>query len=625
MMMKLEWKAADGRTRAVNLEPDMTIGRDAGCSLVVDDPSVSRVHAKIVRSDEGLALVDQNSSYGVYVDGRRVPGVKLRAGQEIRLGETTFTCSDPSVTSTRTFTSAENVADVVELRRNYEMLRATFELTRAIGVEHDLDRMLARILDTAFDILSAERGSIEIFRKGTTEIALQTTRARREGDAAEISQTIREEVVRTRRGLIVSDAATDARFSRSRSIWASGVHSAMYVPMLYEDEVRGILHVDSSFATNVFTKTDLALFTAIANHAALAIEASAVRAEVAQVKDEERQRLASILEALPIGVVLLDADHAVLHANPCGRAALATLEAEVDRPLDRLGEWTLDEVVATSARGPVDIYATGDRRTIFQVVASSHRSQIVVALSDVTTVRDRASQAAHAERLALVGQLSGGIAHDFNNFLAVIRSNVELLVEDVQTPGLTADVLSELDVIDQAAQRGARLTDQLLTFSRQRSGTPTAVDLDAVLEGIDPILRRAAPKHSVELELAPDLPRVWMDATQLEQVVMNLVVNARDASPEGRPIRIVTSIEDGGVVVRVSDRGTGMSPELIEHVFEPFFTTKEVGRGSGLGLATVHGVVKDAGGRVEIDSVVGEGTTFTVWFPCKPEKMRRAG
>ncbi|MEQ9497570.1 MAG: ATP-binding protein [Deltaproteobacteria bacterium] len=627
-MSRFVWQSPDGTPHHADVDAGMTIGRDDGCTIVVADRSISRLHARIVRGADGrLILEDNNSSYGVYVGGERRREVPLADGARIRLGETTLTFEGavPVATPTADFPREDDIDDVVSLRRSYEMLRATYELTRAIGVEHDLDRMLERILDTAFDLLSAERGSIALFEKGTTQVARRAARSRK-GDATDpISQTIFEEVARTRRGLIVADAATDLRFSRSQSICATGVHSAMYVPLIYEDHVRGVFHVDSRVATNVFTETDLALFTTIANHAALCVEAMTVREEVSRVQDAERQRLASTLEALPIGVALLGPTRNLIHANPSAQRAFELLGVDPAVPLEKLEAWSLDEIIAMSAHGPVDVHAPPGVHAIFQVVAFEHAAETIVALTDVTIVRDRAAQAATTERLALVGQLSGGIAHDFNNFLAVIRSNVELLVEDVGTPGQTADIMGELEVIDQAAQRGARLTKQLLTFSRQRSGTPSAIEVQGVMSGLRPILDRAAPKHTVNIACPEDLPAIWLDPTQLEQILMNLVVNARDASKEGTAIDVSAAADDGGVALRVSDRGSGMPQSVIDHIFEPFFTTKEVGRGTGLGLATVHGIVKEAGGHVQINSTVGAGTTFVVWFPATSATLQRAG
>lgn len=633
-MGTLSWYGPDGTRRQIEPFDAMTVGRDAACSIVLADPTVSRLHAEFVLQEDGeLVLEDRRSKFGLFVDEARVPRVELTEGVRIRIGATTLRYTTHSLTaravqasSAPIFASAEQIDDVAELRRRYELLRATYELTRTVGVEHDIERMLDRILETAFKLLSAERGSIVLL----DEAGAQTSSVARDRGGVQketqISATMLEEVVRTKMGLVAADAGSDARFGRSASICLRGVRSAMYVPLVYEETVLGVIHVDSSVAANVFTDADLELFTTIASQAALALRASTMRKEVARVREDERRRLELILEALPIGVVLLGPDREVLRSNPSALAALTQLGAAPSAPLRALGDWQLDDVVAASQRGPIDIVAERPR-AIFQVVAVQHQELLIIALADVTLVRDRAAQAAQAERLALVGQLSGGIAHDFNNFLAVIRNNVELLIEDVRTPNSTDDLLYGLDVIEQAADRGAKLTHQLLTFSRHRAGEPAATDIGALATGLEPILRRAVRDHELALDVHGDLPDAWLDPSQVEQVLMNLVVNARDASePDTRITLRVHGADVGrpGVLIEVEDEGAGIPDEIREHIFEPFFTTKAVGRGTGLGLSTIHGIVKAAGGRIDVRSRVGRGSIFAIWVPAMASRSKSA-
>ncbi|MCK4340799.1 MAG: PAS domain S-box protein [Phycisphaerae bacterium] len=242
------------------------------------------------------------------------------------------------------------------------------------------------------------------------------------------------------------------------------------------------------------------------------------------------------------------------------------------------------------------------------------------------------SQLRQAQKMEAIGQLAGGVAHDFNNILTAILGNSELLRERLQAGQRCDEVeLTALQQIDRAAQRAAALTRRLLAFSRRQVVKPEVLDLNRVLSELKSMLRRLIHENVV-LEIIPgaDLPRIRADVGQIEQVVLNLVVNARDAMPDGGALRLETvpvtldehyaATHAGAqpgcyVMLAISDTGCGMSRETREHIFEPFFTTKPVGQGTGLGLATVYGIVQQAGGHVTVESELGQGTRISVYLP----------
>jgi two-component system cell cycle sensor histidine kinase/response regulator CckA len=260
--------------------------------------------------------------------------------------------------------------------------------------------------------------------------------------------------------------------------------------------------------------------------------------------------------------------------------------------------------------------------------ASGKPLRAVGISQDVTERRLLESQFQHAQKMEAVGRLAGGVAHDFNNLLTVILGFCEILLEDLPSGDERGVEVSE---IQRAGLRAAGLTRQLLAFSRKEITEPAILDVNAIVSGMKPMLARLI-REDVKLvyRAAPDLARVLADRGQLEQVVLNLAVNAQDAMPTGGTLTIETAnielddhyasrhfdVTQGAyVMLTVSDSGTGMSAEVLERLFEPFFTTKDVGRGTGLGLASVHGIVSRSGGSVNVYSEVGHGSSFKVYLP----------
>jgi len=254
-----------------------------------------------------------------------------------------------------------------------------------------------------------------------------------------------------------------------------------------------------------------------------------------------------------------------------------------------------------------------------------------VVLTDEINERVRVEQALHeseaqlrqSQKLEAIGTLAGGIAHDFNNLITVISGYTELVLMRAEKGSAAAEDLRQ---VIEASDRAANLTHQLLAFSRKQVLQPTVLDLGDVANGIGPMLRRIIGEHIVlQIHTAPSLARVRADRGQLEQVLLNLAVNARDAMPDGGVLTIGTSniriaaldrrALPRSVSLVVRDTGVGMSDEVKDRIFEPFFTTKDVGKGTGLGLSMVYGIVQQSGGKIVVDSVVGKGTAFTITLP----------
>jgi PAS domain S-box-containing protein len=248
---------------------------------------------------------------------------------------------------------------------------------------------------------------------------------------------------------------------------------------------------------------------------------------------------------------------------------------------------------------------------------------VVVTTRDVTDQVRLEAQFLQAQKLESVARLASGVAHDFNNLLTVILSCSELLLE-----APTERVTEQAEEIAAAADRGRGLTRQLLSFARKEVVAPATLDLSAQVRASEKLLRRLLGEDiELVVEVQAPLWPVRCDPGQIDQVLFNLVVNARDAMPRGGRITVTTANVPGAadaahdemVRLSVSDRGTGISPEVREHLFEPFFTTKPIGKGTGLGLATVQGIIRQHGGRLEVESTPGSGSVFTALLPrCEP-------
>jgi PAS domain S-box-containing protein len=341
------------------------------------------------------------------------------------------------------------------------------------------------------------------------------------------------------------------------------------------------------------------------------------------------QKLAAFPQVNPNPVLEFAADGSLTYSNEAARELARSFGKE-----DLAGVLPADP--GAIAR---DCLATGQKRlreevcidgrtiiwSFFPVVAN----QVVHCYgADVTDVLNLEAQFRHAQKLESVGQLAAGVAHDFNNILTVIQGYSECLLARCQSDSTMSGPLKQ---ISDAAKRAAALTRQLLMFSRKQVIQTKVLDLNSVLQNLaNMLLRLLGEDISLEAEYLPELPLIEADTGMLEQIVMNLAVNSRDAMPKGGKLHIATSLVDinedyaghhpdartgSFVCLSVTDTGCGMDRKTLDRIFEPFFSTKEVGKGTGLGLATVYGLVKQHQGWIEVSSAVGVGTTFRIYFP----------
>ena len=350
------------------------------------------------------------------------------------------------------------------------------------------------------------------------------------------------------------------------------------------------------------------------------------------------RRLAALVEASADAIVLIGLDHRIESWNGGAERiygyrrdeAIGQPVDEVIMPPDRRAELP-DALARLRDAGSETFEVLHMRRdgSEFPVAATASLiadatgalAGISLIARDMTERHELEVQLRQAQKMEAVGQLAGGIAHDFNNLLTVIVGYSRLARARV-SDGQGAAELSE---VERAAERAAVLTRQLLAFSRRQVLDPVVLDLSQVVRDLTPMLERLIGED-IDVEVRSDaaLPGVLADAGQIEQVVVNLAVNARDAMPDGGKLLIETRADGLFVRLAVSDTGVGISPEALPHVFEPFFTTKAVGQGTGLGLASVHGAITQSGGNVRVRSALGVGTTVEISLPATSERPRTA-
>lgn len=347
---------------------------------------------------------------------------------------------------------------------------------------------------------------------------------------------------------------------------------------------------------------------------------------------QSKTELQHVIDTVPEGVLLLGAGGSIHLANPVADQYLTKLMPERENGrLTHLGNRSLPELLRPPPRGLWHEIAC--ENSIFEAIArpvenSLRNDSWVLVLRDVTQERDIQRRAQRQERLAAVGQLAAGIAHDFNNILAVISLYTQIIARMAEIP---APAQERLHTIEQQTKRATDLIQQVLDFSRQSVLERQPLDLLTFVENVVTLLERTLPEHiQIELTHAAGPYFILADPSRMQQVMMNLAINARDAMPEGGRLQIRLSHVQTGKFARmpvrdmppgnwiemaVSDSGSGISLEVLSHVFEPFFTTKEVGQGTGLGLAQVYGIVQQHKGYIDVATKVGRGTTFLLYFP----------
>ncbi len=450
--------------------------------------------------------------------------------------------------------------------------------------------------------------------------------------------------IQTMQPVAIADPRTDPMFRTLRSeVEERGYESAVSLPLVVEGEAIGALTVYASIV-NAFGAIEVELLQHLADDISFKLEVIG-REETRRAAEAERDRLAAVVEQAGESVLITDRDRLIIYANPAfTRITGYELSEVLGRRSDFLaGESQSPESGAAiveairdgkSWAGPTRARRKDGPDTDLAILITPRRDQTgavvgsILIARDVSRERSLEAQLVQSQKLEAIGRLAGGIAHDFNNLLTAISGYSEILKAQLDADDPRSEDVRE---IQRAAARATQLTGQLLAFSRRQILRPQPLDPNAVVMGLEPMLRRLIGED-VEISVRAErgLGSILADPNQLDQVLVNLALNARDAMPAGGRLTIevdeadldeefvavhVGSHPGPHVVVRVSDTGVGMTKEVLAQAFEPFFTTKGPGKGTGLGLSTVLGIMDQSNGYVDVASEPGHGTTFYLYLP----------
>ncbi len=545
-----------------------------------------------------------------------------------------------------------NFRDVTDLHRMEAERQVISEIVHALNETANLDELLRGIHQALKKVLYAENCFVALHDPEGDAFTFPFFAD--QVDAAPAPQKVGRSctafVFRKGSPMLISQNEFD-RLAAEGEVELVGSPSPSWlgVPLKTPTATIGVLVVQHYHTENAYDIRDLEFLSSVGGHIALAIERR--RSEEALRKNEEMFRLLFSYNPLPTWVIdketrrFLEVNDAAVRQYGYSLNEFKSMSVLDLRPEEERARY-LEQLNKIPNEGHYHGHWKHRKKDgkVIQVETISHELEYagrrvrLVVTQDISERQLLEQQLRQSQKMEAVGRLAGGVAHDFNNLLMVIKGHTELLV-NVLPP--SEHYSRKIEQIDRAADRASALTRQLLAFSRLQVLQPHVMNLNDVVEEMGRLLPRLIGED-IELVIrsSEDLGAIRADASQMEQVIMNLAVNARDAMPAGGRLLIETSnaelddtynavhpiVREGRyVLLAVSDTGTGMSAETQAHIFEPFFTTKPQGKGTGLGLSTVYGVVKQSGGFIWVYSEVGRGTSFKIYLPRVDQPVERIG
>lgn len=513
-------------------------------------------------------------------------------------------------------------------------LHTLYDLAQSLGQANQVSEIPELILRHLYQAAAYDIGATLLVTETNTELLIQSQHPLTVDLETEIQQILTDTFTTLRGAPPATINYTTSHIlsnpSSTNQLLTHKPQVILKAPIVVGRYTVGVVLI-GNYAPYEFAQEQIRLVYTVADQAAETI------GRLRLILAAEHQRLESLVAYLPNGIILLDAEYRVILLNQMARKLITTISpAIVGDNLTHMGEYPISAILATANSGnPFTLKINESIPQIFEIdvnsiTAGPETGGWTLVIRDVTQeylVQQRIQQ---QERMAAVGQLAAGIAHDFNNILTSIIGFSELLLFEQNLPPQAEE---DINRIAKQGHRAAHLVRQILDFSRQTIASKQSLELVPFLKETVKLLERTLPESiNIQLTIDPGEYLITADITQMQQVLTNLAVNARDAMSDGGTLTfhlsaICNTPENGTNLInlptgdwaklQISDTGVGIASEVQAQIFEPFFTTKEVGKGTGLGLAQVYGIIKQHDGNIDVTSELNTGTTFTIYLPCQ--------
>jgi len=524
-------------------------------------------------------------------------------------------------------------------------LKAVLEISLAINSTLVLDEILQVVMLKAVELLSAERGFVMLLDAGGS-LQFKTAHNIRQEEITEesfkISTSIANRVAQTGKSVYTSDAQEDERYAHQQSIVELNLRSIMCVPLKIKSRVIGIIYLDNSSQAKLFLKSDMYLFELFAQQASMAIHNAQLYSHLSRLKRYNED----IIAQSPVGIIVIDPDYHLVTINEASLAIFQVNKSDLTPggdgerqscftdlvPKDHWPGW--QKMIATVLTGGENFredryfHNTGYEEKVLSIKISptgslpGGRTGAIMVIEDITEKVILEKYVILSEKLVAKGEMAASIGHELNNYLTIISNNAELMQLNIDRNAFDRAKQNSSQVIENIGKM-KRFTDGLMDYSKLEVEM-VSYDIRHLAENLLFSLKpqRKFRGVAIELSTAPDLPEIHIDVGQIQQVLLNLLNNAVDAMEQVDGPKIIIACtfdrERDMMVIGVTDNGQGMSEEVRQKLFQPHFTTKKGGH--GLGLANSQKIIRNHGGDIQVQSLEGEGTTFTIALPRSRDK-----
>ena len=646
-----------------------TVGRSSDNDICISDIGASRHHATFVKKDDSIFITDLKSSQGVFIDGKKIePGleVELKKDTMLMIGNTILSFQKESFAKTLakpySFAAQTKPFDMSksseDSSRNYiQSLELLLKVSNIFAQSLNIQELLSLVIDQILTLLKRiNRGAILLLNKDTGKLQEVVSKTRIDDkdnlfSKINYSRSIVNRAIKEAKPVKISNTSLVNKMNLSDSMEQMNVMSVMCVPLIYKEDILGVIYVDSIDLPEGFRKDDLELLTGLSNTASIAIENAQLysnletlvkqrTSQLEKAKDrikESESRFRAVFENMSNGVTILEAI----------KNGKDFIFKDFNKATERIDKITKQDAISKSVlavfprfkdHGFFDIFKrvweTGkpedhppmlyedDRIKSWRTnyVYKLPNGEIVCIYEDVTAQKQAIEnqqklqkQLSHAQKLESLGRLAGGVAHNFRNILQAVLGNSQFLQMAYSQDALLQKITR---IINESVKKGSNFIDSLLKFSRQDvEKEMLPINLKDVLDEAYRIISNTFD-HRIKIvtKIEDSLP-MRGDHLSLNQVFINLCNNARDAMPGGGELTIEAKKDTEKVMVTISDTGCGMDEEIVKNIFDPFYTTKDIGEGTGLGLSITHGIIEEHTGTVSVSSQPNKGTKFTISFP----------